>query len=255
MIDIVCLVVVGIVVYCVSIEGLWGAVHTFLCVLLAALVAMNFFEPLAGFLDGIMPAYKHYMDLVALVGLFISLTFALRMGSEYLSPVYIGLPSTLDQVGKWAFGALTGYLTMAFLLAALHTAPLSREFMGFKPERNNFFGMAPDRQWLGFVQYVTEKPYARSLYRDTFTENGTTKEVIISHAFDGQYQILGSKETPYKGADGKIAMLWPSFPIRYAMRRERLENNPAGGGAPVPAPVQIQPVAPGAAAPGGNPGF
>ena len=239
MIDIVCLVVVGIVVYCVSIEGLWGAVHTFLCVLLAALVAMNFFEPLAGFLDGIMPAYKHYMDLVALVGLFISLTFALRMGSEYLSPVYIGLPSTLDQVGKWAFGALTGYLTMAFLLAALHTAPLSREFMGFKPERNNFFGMAPDRQWLGFVQYVTEKPYARIMFQDRDTKQ------LIAHAFDGRYELLGDKTAAYPNT------IWPSFPIRYAMRRERLENNPAGGGGagtatPVPQviPVPINPNAP-----------
>lgn len=256
MIDLACLVVVGITVYFVSNEGMWGAAHTFLCVLLAGLLAMNFFEPLAGFLDGLAPAYKSYMDIIALLGLFIGMAFALRMGSEHLAPVYIGLPSTLDQVGKWAFGAATGYLTMAILLAALHTAPFPREFMGFKPERNNFFGMAPDRQWLGFVQYVTERPYSRSIYRDTFTENGSTKEVIIARAFDGQYQILGSKEIPYKGADGQVAMFWPSFPIRYAMRRERLENNPAGGGAPVSAPTTIQPVAPGPVAPGGgNVGF
>ena len=126
MIDIACLVVVGITVYCVSNEGLWGAVHTFLCVLLAGLMAMNFFEPMAGFLDGIAPpAYKSYMDIIALLGLFIGLVFALRMGSEHLTPVYIGLPSTLDQVGKWAFGAATGYLTMALLLTALHTAGLA----------------------------------------------------------------------------------------------------------------------------------
>ena len=224
-IDIACLVVVGIIVYCVSTEGMWGAVQTFLCVLLAALVAMNFFEPLAGFLDGIVPAYRNYMDVIALVGLFIGLTFALRMGSEHLTPVYIGLPSTLDQVGKWLFGALTGYLTMAFLLTALHTAPLSREFMGFKPERNNFFGMAPDRQWLGFVQYVTEKSFAKIIGQDPDTKQ------LIAHAFDGRYQLLGDKTAAYPNT------IWPSFPIRYAMRRERLENNPAGGGGATPAPV------------------
>lgn len=226
MIDIACLVVVGIVVYCVSIEGAWGAVHTFLCVLLAALIAMNFFEPLASFLDGILPAYRNYMDIVALVGLFIGMTFALRMGSEHLTPVYIGLPSTLDLVGKWAFGAATGYLTMAFLLAALHTAPLSREFMGFKPERNNVFGMAPDRQWLGFVQYVSEKPFARIMFQDRDTKQ------LIAHAFDGRYELLGDKTAAYPNT------IWPSFPIRYAMRRERIENNQGGGaGGPAPAPV------------------
>ena len=239
-IDIACLVVVGIIVYCVSTEGMWGAVQTFLCVLLAALVAMNFFEPLAGFLDGIVPAYRNYMDVIALVGLFIGLTFALRMGSEHLTPVYIGLPSTLDQLGKWAFGALTGYLTMAFLLAALHTAPLSREFMGFKPERNNFFGMAPDRQWLGFVQYVTEKPFAKTIGQDPDTKQ------LIAHAFDGRYQLLGDKTAAYPNT------IWPSFPIRYAMRRERLENNPAGGGA---APAAVPQIVPAPVNPGGNVGF
>ncbi len=244
MIDIACLVVVGITVYCVSTEGLWGAAHTFLCVLLAGLVAMNFFEPLAIFLDGMVPAYKSYMDVIALLGLFIGLVFALRMGSEHLAPVYIGLPSTLDQVGKWAFGAATGYLTMAILLTALHTAPFPREFMGFKPERNNFFGMAPDRQWLGFVQHVTEKPYAKIIGQDPDTKQ------FVTHAFDGKYERLGDK--PPASFPNTI---WPSFPIRYAMRRERLENNPAGGGAPAPAPIQIQPTAPGPPAPGGNVGF
>jgi len=240
MIDIVCLVVVGIIVYCVSNEGAWGAGHSFLCVLLAALVAMNFFEPLASFLGGIVPAYRNYMDVIALVGLFVGLTFALRLGAEHLTPVYIGLPSTLDQVGKWLFGALTGYLTTAFLLAALHTAPLPREFMGFKPERNNFFGMAPDRQWLGFVQYVTEKPFARIMFQDRDTKQ------LIAHAFDGRYELLGDKTAAYPNT------IWPSFPIRYAMRRERIENNQSDGGA---APGPAQHVAPIPVNPTGNVGF
>jgi colicin V production protein len=243
MIDLACLAVVGITLYCVSTEGLWGAVHTFLCVLLAGLIAMNFFEPLAGFLDGTAPRYRNYMDILALLGLFIGLTFALRLGSEHLTPVYIGLPATLDQVGKWAFGAATGYLTMAILLTALHTAPFPREFLGFKPERNNFFGMAPDRQWLGFVQYVTEKPFARIIGQDPDTKQ------FVTHAFDGKYERLGDKSAPYPNT------IWPSFPIRYAMRREQLESNPAAGGAPLPAPIQLQPGGANPVAPGGNVGF
>lgn len=240
MIDIACLAVVGIVVYCVAIEGAWGAAHTFLCVLLSALIAMNYFEPLANLLDGVLPAYKNYMDVVALSLLFIGLTFALRMGSEQLASTYIGLPSTLDQIGKWGFGALTGYLTMAFLLTALHTAPLPREFMGFKPERNNFFGMAPDRQWLGFVQYVSEKSLSKALYRDA-----TTKE-ILPNTFDGRFLRLGDKSSPYPNT------VWPSFPIRYAMRRERIENKQSTAAAPAPV---IQQTAPTTTGGGGNVGF
>lgn len=151
---------------------------------------------------------------------------------------------TLDQVGRWFFGALTGYVTMAILLTALHTAPLPREFMGFKPERSNFFGMAPDRQWLGFVQYVTEKPFARIMFQDP-----SSKE-LVAHAFDGKYEVLGDKSSPYPNT------IWPSFPIRYAMRRDQIGNG--GNQGSVAAPVIIQPVAPvssGGGNSGGNVGF
>ena len=239
MIDILCLAVFGATVYFVSNEGACGAVHTFLCVLLSALIATNFFEQFTAILEGLAPQYRHFMDVIALVGLFIGCVFALRLGSEYLVQVYISLPSTVDIAGKWLFGAATGYLTMAFLLMALHTAPLSREFLGFKPERANFFGMAPDRQWLGFMQHVTEKPYRRILFQDRDTKQ------LVAHAFDGRYERLGDKVAPYPNT------VWPSFPIRYAMRRERLEGNQAvGANRPAPKP---QPVAPGpAAAPNPN---
>jgi Colicin V production protein len=245
MIDILCLAVVGVIVWCVSSDGIWGAAHTFLCVVLSGLLAMNFFEPLANYLDGMLGGAKSYSDLVALVGLFTAFVFALRMGTEQLSPTYIHMNPTFDQFGRWVFGALTGYVTMAILLTSLHTAPVSRNFLGFKPERNNFFGLAPDRQWLGFTQYVTEKPFARVMFQDP-----NTKE-LIAHAFDGKYEVLGDKSAPYRNT------IWPSFPIRYAMRRDQL----SGGGdqGSTPAPVSVQPVAPVAPAGGGaaapNPGF
>lgn len=240
MIDLACLAVVGVIVWCVSTEGLWGAAHTFLCVLLSGLLAMNFFEPAAGYLDGLLGGWKGYSDVLALVGLFTAFVFGLRLGTEHLSPTFIQLPSTFDQVGRWLFGGLTGYVTMAVLLTALHTAPLPREFMGFKPERANFFGMAPDRQWLGFMQYVTEKPFARIMFQDP-----TTKQ-LVAHAFDGKYELLGDKTQPFSNT------IWPSFPIRYAMRREQA----AGTSAPATAPVAVQPVAPSQGSPAPvNPGF
>ena len=244
MIDILCLAVIGAVAYFVSTEGAWGAVHSFLCVLLSALIATNYFEQVATILEGVSPGYRHFMDVVALVGLFIGCVFALRMGSEHLVQVYIGLPSAMDTAGKWLFGAATGYLTMAFLLMALHTAPFPREFLGFKPEGPNCFGMAPDRQWIGFMQYVTETPYGWYVFQDTDTKQP------IAHAFDGKYELLGDKKAPYPNT------IWPSFPIRYAMRRDRLDNAQAAVG-PVAKPQPVAPQNTGAApaAPVANPGF
>ena len=242
MIDIACLAVVGVIVWCVASEGLWGAAHTFLCVLLAGLLAMNFFEPAAGFLDGMLGNYRTYSDVIALVGLFTAFVFALRLGTEHVCPTFIQLPSAFDQAGRWVFAGLAGYLTMAVLLTALHTAPLPREFMGFKPERANFFGMAPDRQWLGFMQYVTEKSFSKII-----AKNPTTNE-LVTHAFDGKYESMGDPSQPF------VNKIWPSFPIRYASRRQ----SAGGGSGPAAAPIAVQPVTPppngGGAAPV-NPGF
>ncbi len=246
MIDILCLAVIGAVAYFVSTEGAWGAVHSFLCVLISALIATNYFEQAAAILEGLSPGYRHFMDVIALVGLFIGCVFALRMGSEHLVQVYIGLPSAMDTAGKWLFGAATGYLTMAFLLMALHTAPFPREFLGFKPERPNFFGMAPDRQWIGFMQHVTEKPYGWYVFED----RDITPSKPIAHAFDGKYELLGDKKASYPNT------IWPSFPIRYAMRRDRIDNNqPAVGPVAKPQPVAPQNAGAAPAAPAGNVGF
>ena len=43
------------------------------------------------------------MDVIALVGLFTAFVFALRLGSEHLVQIYIGLPSAVDTAGKWPY--------------------------------------------------------------------------------------------------------------------------------------------------------
>lgn len=239
MIDVACLIVIGVVVWCVASEGLWGSAHSFLCVLLSGLLAMNYFEPAAAFLDGMLGGWRGYSDIIALLGLFTAFVFALRLGTEHLSPTFIQLPSSADQAGRWVFGALTGYLTMALLLTSLHTAPLPRMFMGFKPERANFFGMAPDRQWLAFTQYVTEKPFGWYMFQDRNTNE------LVAHAFDGKYELLGDPTAPFPNT------IWPSFPIRYATRR----GQTGGAVGPATAPIVV-PIAPtqGGGVPV-NPGF
>lgn len=249
MIDIACLIVFGATLYFVAQEGIQPATQSFVCTLLAALIAMNFFEPLAPILSGFMPDI--YSDFVALVGLFIVLVFGLRMGCEQIAPSYIQVIPTVDSIGRWAIGAATGYLTMAFLLTALHTAPLQREFMGFKPERANFFGDAPDRRWLGFVQYISEKPFA------TYQRGGG--KLMTPRIFDGRYEVVGDPAKPYTARDSmgrdEVQLIWPSFPIRYATRRERYALGSSAAPQAAPPPPPPPPASGKAPAPMGNPGF
>lgn len=193
MIDILLILIVAAVTWVVASDGAWGAGLTFVCVLFSGLLAMNFFEPLATWLSSNFSGMEPYWDLVSLTGLFAIFAFATRMGTEQLAPTQIEIDGRLYQPVRWLFAALSGYVTMAFLLTALHTAPLPREFIGFKPERKNLFNaVAPDRQWLGYTQWVSEKI------------------LVNGRIFDGpRFPMPGTTQT-----------VWPSFPIRYASRRE-----------------------------------
>lgn len=224
-IDILLLLIFGGVTYCVAGEGAWGAAITAFCVILGGLIAMNFFEPICDNLLGQNYYWQARLDLIVLVGLFGGAVAGLRAGADYLSPTYIGVHRLLHESARWACGALAGYVTMAFLLTALHTAPLGREFMGFKAERGNFFGMSPDRQWLGFTQWTSEWVFSKS-----------TKRI-----FDGPEKIMGDP--------GVVTnTVWASFPIRYASRREI----GAGGGAAASQAPAVRQVAP---QKGGGPAF
>jgi len=215
MIDIAILAVIAVVTWCVASDGPWGAAITFVSVILSGLLAMNLFEPVAQFMAvNVMNSYEwqHRWDVLALVGLFAAFVTLLRMLGETLMPTYAEVENLLYEFARWGFGFLTGYVVAAILLTALHTAPLPREFMGFVPERNNLFDFAaPDRQWLGFTQYVSEKSLRRS------TPMGTP-------VFDGPV-------FPRIPSDLSTNHVWASFPIKYAARREQFTTGQASAGA------------------------
>lgn len=229
-IDILLVAIVGIVTWCVAAEGAWGAGAIFLSVLLSGLLAMNFFEPLADFLgSSVIPAWEARWDMIALIGLFGLLVTGFRYAAEYLVPTFISVNSKIYDPARWVFAGFTGYVTMAFLLTALHTAPLPREFFGFTPERNNLLGIsAPDREWLGFTQYVSEKAL----------RSGSPGRI-----FDGGQVKMG--ESGEK--------MLSTFPIKYASRRDLISiglggESASGAGAggiqqrgaatPTPAPAK-----------------
>lgn len=254
MIDLLLLAIVAGVTWFVSSEGAWSAGVTFICVVIAGLLAMNFFEPVALLLARSLPEYDTKMDMVALLGLFAILVFGMRTVGEKIAPTYIQVHGYVETAGRWAFGAATGYVTMAILLTALHTAPVPREFLGFSPERSNFLGVAaPDRQWLGFTQYVSEHALGR--YDLNFLLGAPAG---TPHGFDAPYHQIGEGTNVYANT------VWPSFPIRYAMRREQFSvgvvtidgSSPTGGAAGPAVPTPVVPTAPPAGGGGGgSPGF
>jgi hypothetical protein len=179
---------------------------------LSGLLAMNLFEPAAEMLQGILKTYEwqHRWDIITFLGLFSLSVWGLREATERI------MPTTLEVAGlmyesRWLFGAGAGYAMVAIILTSLHVAPLGREFIGFRPERSNLFdAVAPDRQWLGFTQYVSERVMRAG-------PNGPI--------FDGA-------EFPRIPEDPATVQVWSSFPIRYAQRRELYSGSDVGSSGP-----------------------
>lgn len=260
-IDFLIVAVIALVTWCAASEGAVGAGTTFLAVLLSGLLAMNFFEPLADLLDD-ASFIGERADMIALLGLFGVLLTLARLAAERLQPTFISMHGLAYDASRWGFGFLTAYATAAILLTALHTAPLPREFWGFRPERRNLFDFAaPDRQWLGFVQHVTEKPFPR---RQTVMDP-RFGELTVPRVFDGRTAYhwgldgLGATKVEEEAkrldpnrapndkdkAEAATRIVIPSFITRYADRREQI-----GGG-----PVAVAPEAAPTASPGGGPTF
>ena len=189
---------------------------------------MNFFEPAAAIGQGIMgnENWAFRWDMIALLGLFSVFTFLLRAITTHYSKRFIQMNNLTYEIGRWLFGAATGYVVMSFCLMALHTAPFPRNMtsIGFIPERKNLFDvLAPDRQWLGFTQFASEKVFGGN-----------------DHVFDGPVSDF------IEGPDESNSV-WPSFPIRYATRREEISgaffgtNRPASDSSQQQQPIRRQP--------------
>lgn len=162
------LLLIVIVVACLGFlysEGMWNNGLRFINVVLAALLATNFWEPLANLAENkIHPKFTFFWDYLALWGLFALFMVILQLATRQLSEVKVRFLRIVDQIGGSAFAVLTGYVMICFITMSIHLAPLGEKafFDGFDPERAALLGLYPDRQWLAFMEWVSKGAYATS---------------------------------------------------------------------------------------------
>lgn len=155
------LIIVLGTIACLWNRGIWGAALTLVNVVFAALLAMNFFEPLANMLSSektIAAANSNMMDFIALWGLFALFSGAFRLATDLVSRVKVRFPYAVDVAGAVVLAIATGWVLFCFTMASLHASPLARSpFLGAFMETpdQKMLGVAPDRLWLAFTRQAS----------------------------------------------------------------------------------------------------
>ncbi len=183
-------------------EGMWSNALTLVNVIFAAMVATNYFEPLADWLESQLSSYTYLFDYLSMWLLFALSVGIFRAATDAISKYRVRFRMPVEHTGRVLFAAMTGWVLVCFTCTTLHTAPLARtSFRGSfqaTPKSNNFLGFAPDRLWLGFMQ---------------------------SRSQGALSQADQSTRSPYPADQGKRVFDPRSeFILKYAARRQKLQD-------------------------------
>lgn len=158
------LVVFAITAGVLWMHGLWSNVITLINMLLAMLLATNFFEPVAAFASSFSPAATYFWDYVALWVLFLIFFGTFRAITDGLSSSRVKFIMPVEMAGRTILALWCGWLMVCFVTFSLQMAPLnSATPLGAwqSPKDGTFLGFAPDRMWLGFMQQSSRGALAR----------------------------------------------------------------------------------------------
>jgi hypothetical protein len=169
MLQFLTLIIMAAIGYAYLREGLFTAFVMCCNVMLAGLVAFNFWEPLADLLDPTFaPSVLHgFEDAVCLILLFSVTLGGLRSVTNLLSRTQVRFPVGLQQGGGAVFGLLTGYLVTGFLTCVLQTLPWHVNFMYFN-HRLDAGGeslrhiLPGDRVWLALMHRAGAYTFANA---------------------------------------------------------------------------------------------
>ncbi len=133
--------------------GLWSNTITLVNMITSAFLATNYFEPLANFFEKQDASFTYIWDFLALWLVFALSMTILRVATDYVSQVKVKFFMPVEKAGGYIMAIWASWIMLCFATMTLHTAPLSKNFMGFQsePSTKMMFGLAPDRLWLAWV--------------------------------------------------------------------------------------------------------
>jgi hypothetical protein len=147
-------------------EGVWGNALTLINMLLATIISLNAFEPVANLLEGFLGG-PDYMDVLSLWLVYIIAFLVLRLSTDAISRMKVRFQKNVEQIGTFVFSGLIGCLFYSFMTLSLHTAPIQPNV----PSMRFFEG-----QYYGFLRYESAGALASFLPDREFDRQATSPE-------------------------------------------------------------------------------
>lgn len=114
-----------------SIQGLFSAMILAILALLCALLALNYYEPLAEWL--LTKWRSGYVYGISLLGLYVVLLLGLRELFDRLVPGNVVLGLWTGRVGGFLVGLVSGTIMVGMILLVVQLLPLPARFLGYQP--------------------------------------------------------------------------------------------------------------------------
>lgn len=130
--EIVTLVVLAVItiamVATIGLEGLWSATVMYFNILIAGIVSMSLFEPLADAAEGVYPYGTMFWDFLCLMGVFAVAVVCMRLTTDFISKRRVRFPVLVDKIGGIVMALMAAGLLNSILLFATFVAPIPPEF-------------------------------------------------------------------------------------------------------------------------------
>lgn len=140
-------------------QGLWSNVVTMINLILAGLLAVTFFEPLATQIDNqISDDYRYMTDFMCLWAVFTLSYLILRVITDQIAPSWVTFQAGVEQGGRAVMAVVNAYLLVGFIALTLHAAPIppSPYDSLTGPDDPTMFVVSPDAHWLAFARYQSQ---------------------------------------------------------------------------------------------------
>lgn len=146
-------------------ESFWTNALTLINVVLAAILAMSFFEPAAQLLTDSLPSFTYLWDYLMLWLMFMIFFGLLRGLTDLVSRTRVKFRTPIEMPGRLICAllvglVLVGFITTSFHIAPLPTAPFSGGF-GKYPDSGPLLGLRVDTAFLNLVQMTSRGSLSR----------------------------------------------------------------------------------------------